>query len=522
MAVFYRKYRPQTFAEVVGQQAIVQTLKNQVANNQLAHAYVFTGSRGVGKTSVARILAKAVNCEKVKNGEPCGKCPTCKQIEQGSFLDLVEIDAASNTGVDNIRDLIEHVKFSPSSGTYKVFIIDEVHMLSKGAFNALLKTLEEPPRHALFILATTEIGKVPATIISRTQRFDFKRLSTQDLVKHLAYVLKQEKLSLAPEIVELIAQHAEGGGRDALSLLEKVMSLGSAVSVPDAQALLGVTDMASCERLLELIQEGQSQDLPEFILGLSERGADLPLFTKDFLEYLRKALVLKMSPQAELVMGDSTHRPRLEELVGRFTVQDLIFIIRLFLRAYKDMADSPSADIPLLLAAAEAAMRFNPHGTGSGPVAPLTGTVHAQVAKVKTQESPPLAPSVRQEPQKPVSETVPTAALDEMSLPELRLLWPSVIEQVRTVNGPLANLIKNSPLQSVENGRVILSVKYVFHKQNLENPKNLQLVTEILQKVSGKHLAIAARVVKEEAVDSRPTPESLGEALKIFGGEVIE
>src|SRR5581483_8200713 len=173
MAVLYRKYRPQTFAEVVIQKPVVQTLMHQVAAEQVAHAYLFTGSRGVGKTSIARILAKAVNCHHPKNSEPDGTCEICLQISHNNFLDLVEIDAASNTGVDNIRDLIEHVRFSPSVGKYKVFIIDEVHMLSKGAFNALLKTLEEPPQHAIFVLATTEINKVPPTIISRTQRFDF-------------------------------------------------------------------------------------------------------------------------------------------------------------------------------------------------------------------------------------------------------------------------------------------------------------------------------------------------------------
>src|SRR6266404_4417483 len=202
MAVLYRKFRPQTFAQVVGQKPIIKTLTNQVKIGSVAHAYLFTGSRGEGKTSVARILAKAVNCKRANQrisesanqlGDACGECDVCKAIEAGNFIDLVEVDAASNTGVDNIRDLIEHVRFSPSLGKYKVFIIDEVHMLSKGAFNALLKTLEEPPKHAIFILATTEINKVPATIVSRTQRFDFKALTSADLEKHLQYVAKEEK-----------------------------------------------------------------------------------------------------------------------------------------------------------------------------------------------------------------------------------------------------------------------------------------------------------------------------------------
>lgn len=352
MAVLYRKYRPQTFAEVLNQKYIIQTLKNQIKSGGVSHAYLFTGSRGVGKTSVARILAKAVNCvgssqltaDSLQLGDACGICDVCKQIENGNFLDMVEIDAASNTGVDNIRELIEHVKFSPTSGKYKVFIIDEVHMLSKGAFNALLKTLEEPPKHAIFILATTEINKVPATIVSRTQRFDFKALTAGDLHQHLEKISEQENLKFPKEVLQLIAENAEGSVRDALSLLDKLMTLGSEATIEDCQQLLGVTDIAVCENLLEFIASGKAQELPEFFNQLLEKGLDFKILNRDFLEYLRKALVFKITDGQQAFALSAEHLKKLSDVTGKLTSPDLMFIIRLFLRSYKDLESSRAAN----------------------------------------------------------------------------------------------------------------------------------------------------------------------------------
>ena len=368
MAVLYRKYRPQTFSEVLSQKAIVQTLKNQVKTGIVAHAYLFTGSRGVGKTSAARILAKAVNCQSANQpisqsgkqkseGDACGECSVCKQVEQGNFIDLIEIDAASNTGVDNIRDLIEHVKFAPSVGKYKVFIIDEVHMLSKGAFNALLKTLEEPPKHAIFILATTEVNKVPSTIISRTQRFEFKAYSVAELFELLEKASKEEKLEFSREILDLVAQNAEGSARDALSLLGKVATLGSSASVEEVQQLLGITDIAVCENLLELIVSGNISEIPDFYEKLFQTGADYTIFNRDFLEYLRKVLICKVSDgKIEFALSDE-HGKKLRTFAENFSVTDVVFIIRLFLKSYKDLSGSPQPQVPLLIASVEAGMR---------------------------------------------------------------------------------------------------------------------------------------------------------------------
>lgn len=531
MAVLYRKYRPQTFAEVLGQKHVVTTLKNQVKNGSVAHAYLFTGSRGVGKTSIARLLAKAVNCEHSKQGEPDGTCGVCEQIANGNFIDLVEIDAASNTGVDNIRDLIEHVKFSPSIGKYKVFIIDEVHMLSKGAFNALLKTLEEPPKHAIFVLATTEITKVPATIISRTQRFDFAAPSVAELADHLAKIAKSEKLKIDQEILELIASNAQGSTRDALSLLDKVISLGDNPSYEDCLRLLGVTDVALSESLLENIVNENSGEIPPFFDQLLEKGVDFAIFNKDFLEYLRKALIAKVTGKVEAGLS-AEHAKHLQALIEKLQTQEIIFIVRLFLKSYKDLAGSPSPEIPLLLAALEAAGRKKNQNSSvptkiasesfSKPKAVISSSSETQKAPVSefafthVLEPSASAPKVEE----------PVFALEavdnSVTWPEVEGQWPVVLTELKSVNSPLGNLVKNSPVIKLEDGKIYVGVKFLFHKQNLENGKNLKLICEIIEKVTGKRLGLAAQIVKEEAVEQPSSAAALGDALAVFGGELVE
>ncbi len=514
MAVLYRKYRPQTFAEVIGQKYIIQTLKNQVASGQVAHAYLFTGSRGVGKTSVARILAKAVNCLHPKSGEPDGSCEVCQAIAQNNFLDLVEIDAASNTGVDNIRDLIEHVKFAPSRGKYKVFIIDEVHMLSKGAFNALLKTLEEPPAHAIFILATTEINKVPATIISRSQRFDFKTLSVADIQQQLAWVAKSEKVEMNEKILELVAENAQGSSRDALSLLGKVLTLGADATLEDCQQLLGSTDIAWSERLLDLIAQGAAAQIPNFFDELLEKGTDLNIFNKDFLEYLRKVLIYKAAGAGEFGLAEA-HTERLNQLAKGLSLHDILFTIRLFLKSFKDMASSPDPQIPLLLAAVEAALKKEtiPGAATAQPAHP------ARTASYQPPATPNLEQAVIVQPQEPVVLSVEYD--QQVTLEQVQVIWPKAIAEIKKINTPLGNTLRTAPLRQVRNGKVVVEVKYIFHKQNLENQKNLKLICEILEQLLGKRIGLAAEVTKTE-IPTVDGSTALTDALKIFGGELVE
>lgn len=514
MAVLYRKYRPQTFAEVVDQKYIVRTLKNQITRGEIAHAYLFTGSRGVGKTSVARIFAKAVNCQQSKDGEPCGQCQVCEQVAQGNFLDLIEIDAASYTGVDNVRDIIEHVRFAPASGKYKIIIIDEVHMLSKPAFNALLKTLEEPPQHAIFILATTEIGKVLPTIISRTQRFDFKALSETDLEKQIKKILAEENAELSEEVVSLIAQNAEGSVRDALSLLGKVLTLGQYATVEECRQLLGITDIALCEDLLKIIEAGDSRGLPAYFDSLAENGQDFSVFNRDFLEYLRKILVAKIT-QAEELSGLGEVRGKTAIVFSKnFSVNELIYILRLFLKSYKEVQESANPEIPVLLAALEATLRRSAPANQS--VATTPGQPVTELSKTgKAQKTQTIEMEVK--------ESTKNTEFDQATMEEISLYWPQVFEAVRKINTPLANLLKSAALLQVEGGRVVLGVKFKFHKQNLENQKNNGVIQQALKQVSGKNLGICAKVITESsAEDTAKTAVGLADALQIFGGELIE
>ncbi len=527
MAVLYRKYRPQTFAEVLGQKHIIRTLKNQVAAGSVAHAYLFTGSRGIGKTTLARLLAKAVNCEnrakgeglraKSDEGDPCGKCANCMAIQNGNFLDLVEIDAASNTGVDNIRDLVEHVRFSPSVGKYKVFIIDEVHMLSKGAFNALLKTLEEPPQHAIFVLATTEANKVPATIISRTQRFDFKLLEPGELAEHLEKILKAEHFKLNKEILRLIADNAEGSVRDALSLLDKVITLGEDATLEDCQQLLGITDFGVCHRLLGHILAGKMAEIPAFFDNLSEQGADLAVFNRDFLEYLRKILIFQVSGGGLSGLAKE-HEEEIKKQAALANPQELIFIVRLFLKSYKDLNSSPRGEIPLLLAALEAAQRRSGKSDKSENQKIGSAVLSAPVKQPTVVVS--NHPETKKDEVAELSADDETPLAEAITLEEVRAWWPKFIAELKKRNCPLASLIKTASLDGVLGRAIIVGVKFNFDKANLENAKNQAMISSVIREISGKPLAVRGAVIKPLAAEGAAV--NLGDVLKVFGGELIE
>ncbi len=290
---FYLKYRPQTFAHLVGQNHINQTLLNALKAERVSHAYLFTGPRGTGKTSTARLMAKAINCLNPKENEPCNECEICTDITDGRLIDLIEIDAASNRGIDEIRDLREKINFAPSRAKSKIYIIDEVHMLTKEAFNALLKTLEEPPSHVYFILATTEVHKIPETILSRCQRFDFKRIDDKALIDRLKYIAAEEGIEAEEEAIKLITHHAEGGLRDAIGLLEQ-LTTENKLTMDHVRAVLGVSGVASIEKLFDSLNSGATTEALKEITEMYEQGVDLMFFNKRFLEFLRKQLLLSV------------------------------------------------------------------------------------------------------------------------------------------------------------------------------------------------------------------------------------
>jgi len=333
---WYRKYRPQTFTEVVGQEHIKTTLRNQIKAGSFGHAYLFSGPKGTGKTSMARILARSVNCLVSVGGEPCGKCAMCQAFDNGQMLDLIEIDAASNTGVENIRDLIDKIALAPSLAKFKVYVIDEAHQLSKSAFNALLKTLEEPPAHAIFILATTEPHKFPATIISRCQRFDFRHLNVADIVVWLKTVADKEKIQLDEAAAELIAGESGGSMRDALSLLEQASSMSPNITKDQLVSWLGFVDWNSVYQLMEMVLSGKPQEAISRVNQIHQDGYDLNRLAVAWIALVRQILAVKLGNQS--VLGISADQiQQLDKFTGRLSLDQIAWLMEelIFVRSEK-------------------------------------------------------------------------------------------------------------------------------------------------------------------------------------------
>ena len=328
----YRKFRPDTFADVKGQDAIVKTLKNQIRADRIGHAYLFCGTRGTGKTTIAKIMAKAVNCEHPVDGNPCNECPTCKAIAAGTSMNVIEIDAASNNGVDNIREIRDEVAYSPTTGKYKVYIIDEVHMLSIGAFNALLKTLEEPPSYVIFILATTESAKIPVTILSRCQRYDFRRIPMETIERRLRELADKEQVDVEEKALRYIAKKADGGMRDALSLLDQCIAfyLGETLTYDNVLEVLGAVDTDEFSKMLREILLSKIPQVMTHLEELVMQGRDLGQFVTDFTWYLRNLLLLKTSDDCEDVLDVSSENlSQLQEEAGMVREDTLMRFIRI-------------------------------------------------------------------------------------------------------------------------------------------------------------------------------------------------
>ncbi len=343
----YRVYRPKTFEDVVGQEHIVKTLKNQIKNNNIGHAYLFSGTRGTGKTSTAKIFARAVNCLNPTNEEPCNECEICTDTLNDNIMDIVEIDAASNNSVDDIRELRESVKYTPSKAKYKVYIIDEVHMLSQGAFNALLKTLEEPPSYVIFILATTEPHKIPATILSRCQRFDFKRVSSKDIASRMAYICKKENIDAEDKALSLIARNSQGALRDALSILDQCMSFGNEkIEYNDVIELLGTVNIDELFELSQAILDENTkkslQILNEFIIW----GKDIRNLINDLIDHFRNLMVCKVSKDLdEIISLPEESIERLKNQAENININDLIRILNILSETQDSMKSSSNTRI---------------------------------------------------------------------------------------------------------------------------------------------------------------------------------
>ncbi|MFH1193899.1 MAG: DNA polymerase III subunit gamma/tau [bacterium] len=495
----YRKYRPKAFGEVIGQEHVVKTLQNEIASGRVVHSYLFTGPRGIGKTTIARLLAKALNCatRQEASSEPCNECDNCRASALGNSLNIIEIDAASHTGVDNVRDkIIENTRFLPAGAKYKVFIIDEVHMLSAAAFNALLKTLEEPPSHIVFILATTELHKVPATIISRCQRFDFRKLTAKEIVGRLENLAGLESVKAEKNVLERIAHLAEGGLRDAEGLFGQLLGLGiKDIKEEDADLILPRSDMGAALAFLEFLISKNGREAMILTQNLNEKGIDFKYFFDNVIELARKLLYVKITGEIDAFLFDDVKKSLLKLAAGAPLVEiSKLLDVLIARRSDVRLLDIPS--LPLELAIAElcgdpsspslrAPFRQLADGRGNPDpsVIPAKAGIQAAPSAVATPAFIPASPSV-----------IPAQAGISGDLPQIMEKWHEVLQKIQSYNHSLPFILKLSRPAAFDGKNLTLGIKYKLHKEKLEDPKNYSILTEVIKSVYNMEIIIIAEI----------------------------
>lgn len=555
-STLYRKYRPRSFSEVIGQTHIIRTITNALLHGRVNHAYLFTGSRGTGKTTLARLLAKALNCSDRTGAEPCLKCPHCLAMAEGRSLDIIEIDAASNTGVDNIRELRETVRLRPTLGTHKVYIIDEVHMLSQGAWNALLKTLEEPPKHVVFILATTELHKIPETILSRCQRFDFARLPIEQIIEKLSRIAETEQVKADLDALEMIALSAEGGMRDAESLLTQVIALEDKhITGEEVGAILGITSQGATETFAGALARRDFPSALDTLREITENGFDSFAFATRLLHYFRKVLLVSVDPTLiDQFRNELTEKQRetLATIATALSPTDAVRLVELFQSARKDIRLSPIPELPLEVATvkfihpktalaqtSDTPKHHTPNlrDTHQASVTPETSTVpkpatfsapppptkspvpSASVADTSTEQILEKNPG-----DNPVQETGPKPTIP---LETIRSSWNRIVDAAKNRAPSLGLALTGVRPITSEGDIVTLSATFSLHKDKLSQEKNrltLEDAFDTILKIRPK-----IRIVLEErnpglrdANDSTvDVPIILAQTLEALGGRIV-
>lgn len=581
-----RKYRPGTFDDVIGQPHVVQTLVNSITTKRIAQAYLFSGTRGVGKTTVARILAKALNCEQGPTGTPCGTCANCLEIAQGTSVDVIEIDGASNTSVDDVREIRENVKFTPFRGQYRVYIIDEVHMLSNSAFNALLKTLEEPPPHVVFIFATTEIHKIPATILSRCQHYNFRRIARTEIVERLRHVASQDGIALEDRSLMALARASEGSMRDGLSLLDQAVAFGGkTIAHADLEALLGAVPQALLQAMVQAVTEQDSAAALRAVTQLMDQGHDLRAFCAELVEYLRNMLVVSVTAEADwpkLIEASSDDLTHMAAQGRRLTPEQLQQVFALFTQAEDGLrlsahprfvletaavkatrllrverekatpsAQLPSSERPASPAAPRVEKSQTSERTTTAPVAPSAARTVPTSSKPAPPTTPPprasssvAAPSVPR-PAAAAPPPGPRTSVPSAPARPVVLDWERFQEEVAQAYPNVAPFLEMGRLMGIEGQVVTLG----FAKQAtvargmLEKPDNVQALASLCERMSGQPVRL--RVVElAEADPPGPTMAQLRaakerdqklvlferakahpvvkQALEIFGAELAD
>lgn len=573
MPTLYRDYRPQNFSETLGQNHIKITLQNEIASGRPASAYLFCGPRAVGKTTLARVLAKAVNCETKKNGEsePCNKCASCLSITAGKNLDIIEIDAASNTGVDNVREnIIAFSRLAPTKAKFKVFIIDEVHMLSLSAFNALLKIIEEPPAYVIFILCTTEIQKVPNTIISRCERFDFKRISVREIIKKLSHIAVSEKMSVDSEVLEAIARRSGGHLRDAESLLGQIFSLGDK-QITSEQAELVIPHYNSNEAidLLDYLSRKDAVKAVSLVNSLADSGVNLKVFSGEIIDLLREMMLDKLSPELAdnlgLDLGENLEK-RLSQVAANLSWEQLFAFINGFLGAANNNKSPLIPQLPLELAIVELcfgsirANNISPVINKKIVTPPVTNydSSKSQISANLLQkdnnsmakESSPEKVGTIKACFTPENANVGNQPVINLSAEEIMAKWPEFLVKVKKYNHSLSFVFQNCLPQEIADNKLCLIFKYKFHQDRIKDVNIKAILENTLAEVFGAVLTVDSVIdenlklkVNEKTADLpvdietamapevQPKKSEDGDGnqsgglieglLKTFGGEII-
>ena len=519
----YRKWRPQHWDEVVGQEHIIHTLHNALGAGRIAHAYLFAGPRGTGKTTTARLLAKAVNClAEDLTVRPCGECAHCQAVAEGRFLDLIEIDAASNTSVEDVRDLRDKINFSPNQGRYKVYIIDEVHMLSTAAFNALLKTLEEPPSHAIFILATTEIHKIPATVLSRCQRHEFRSIPVADIVQHLRKQAEQEDIVVDPDALTLIARQSTGALRDAISLLDQLASTGQKITLEMAQNLLGTAASQAVLDVIEaLIARQADAGIAKLQLAL-DAGSDPRQFARQFVDYLRDLLLMRMG-NANQIDATAETRAVMARHVQAFSPAELLRLIRLFNAAANETRNAWQPSLPLELAFVEALEQPEAAEPGDAfQTASLPAAFPQKIDPPKAAASKTAPAAV--EPSAPSSEPEGLSPEDQV-FKRVTEQWRRILQAVGQRSKQTQALLNSCKPFGMKDGVLFLGFNGEFAKTKMDKEGHIDLTRQVIQQVIGVDLPLRCFVAAGRSGALPPDVESDGmvaAALRDLGGELVD
>ena len=529
----YRIWRPASWEEVVGQDHIIQTLKNAVTADKVSQAYLFAGPRGTGKTTTARLLAKAVNClDPDLSKRPCNACENCIAVNEGRFLDLIEIDAASNTSVDDIRELRDNINFSPSQGRFKVYIIDEVHMLSTSAFNALLKTLEEPPSHVIFVLATTEIHKIPATVLSRCQRHEFRRIPVQTIIEKLKLLCAQEHIEIEDEALSLVARQATGSLRDAISLIDQLSSIGKVITLETAQNILGTATSQAVLDLGQAIQDHDSARGLELIHTALDAGTDPRQFARQVVDYLRTLLVIKLNGSKDLELLPEV-RSLMEAHAQNFSIEQLIATINQFNAAATDLKANwhPGLGLELAFAASLTAPAEQPKTLIAEPIShPVTSASrHPAKTGADATETKIGTPKVSSPVDSSESVSAPqpaqvTSAQVDFNLDNLQERWDQIKREVRQMDPVAGALLNSSRIVSANDGILTLGFSSDLLREKMMSEKMLRSVRKVLSKYFLQVITINSIVFSKSETESGAAdviPNGLVDmTLRELGGRV--